>query len=54
VTIQELIVLSESRLAYIGELRASALATGDVQHLLVLESQQVETQITLDKLRSLV
>jgi hypothetical protein len=52
-TIQQLILLAENRLAYYCQARALAWQTGDAAALADAEANISETELTLGKLRSL-
>jgi hypothetical protein len=52
-TISELITLASNRLTTLNGQHATAVALGDVQRMAALEAEIVETQSTLDALRSL-
>ena len=53
-TLAELIQLVSYRLAALNSARASAVAVGDLNQVVSLDSQINQTQLTLDQLRSLV
>ena len=48
-----LITIQENRLAYLAELRASAVALGDTAQIADIDAQIAETQITLNKLQQI-
>ena len=52
-TIPELIKLLQNRIAALNGLKATATAQGDVEQVVMLETQIEQTQLTLDQLRSL-
>jgi hypothetical protein len=52
-TIKELITLAENRLVYYRNARAIAFQAGDVAALTEAERSIAETEVTLEKLRSL-
>lgn len=53
-SIEDLIRLMEARLAALNSARASAASVGDLTEITRLDADIVQTQITLDQLRSLV
>ena len=53
-TLAELIQLVSYKLAALNSARASAVAVGDLNQVVSLDSQINLTQLTLDQLRSLV
>jgi hypothetical protein len=53
-SLAELIQLVENKLAALNSARASAAAVGDVNQVILLDAQIVETQLTLDQLKTLV
>jgi hypothetical protein len=52
-TINDVMTLASNRLAALNQAHATAVALGDVQRMAALEAEIVETQSTLDALRSL-
>jgi hypothetical protein len=52
-TINDVITLVSNRLAALNQAHATAVALGDVQRMAALEVEIVETQSTIDALRSL-
>lgn len=52
-TIAELLTLASNRLATLNQAHATAVALGNVERMAALEAEIVETQSTLDALRSL-
>lgn len=52
-TLAEVIRLVENKLSALNSARASALAIGDMNQVILLDSQITETQMTLDQLRTL-
>ena len=52
-TIPDLIAMLKRRLAYLGQLRTSAAAIGDVDQVDRLDAELAETQATLNQLGSL-
>ena len=53
-TLAEVIQLVSYKLAALNSARASAVAVGDLDQVVSLDSQINQTQLTLDQLRSLV
>lgn len=49
-TIQELISLSKARINYLNVLRTSAVASGDVTQLTIIDNELSQTQETLNYL----
>jgi hypothetical protein len=49
-TIQELISLSKTRINYLNVLRTSAVASGDVTQLTIIDNELSQTQETLNYL----
>jgi hypothetical protein len=52
-SIADLIQLVSYKLAALNSARASAVAIGDLNHVVLLDAQINQTQLTLDQLRSL-
>jgi hypothetical protein len=52
-TIPDLIKLIENRVSYLNILRATAVSSGDVQQVYAIDVQLTETQLTLDRLKTL-
>jgi hypothetical protein len=53
-TLEQLIRLMEARIAHLNNARATAAANGDVTQVMVIDENIVQTQTTLDQLRTLV
>lgn len=51
--ITDLIALAEARLARLDQIRSSAAQAGDAAQLAEIDRQVVETQATIDALRTL-
>jgi hypothetical protein len=52
-TIPDIIAMLRRRLAYLGQLRTSAAAIGDVDQVDRIDAELAETQATLNQLGSL-
>lgn len=52
-SISDLIALLKRRLAYLGQLRTSAVAIGDLAQVDRIDTESAETQSTLNQLESL-
>lgn len=52
-SLEELIKLVQSRLIALNGLRATAVALGDINQIVLLDSQIEQTQLTLDQLNTL-
>lgn len=52
--IPALIIMLERRLVYLGQLKTSAAALGDVAQVQKLDEESAETQATLNQLLTLV
>lgn len=50
---QELITLMANKLAYLNTARSTALASGDLEAVLRLDGEILETQDTLSKLQAI-
>lgn len=53
-TITDLIKLMQNRIAALNGQRNSAVAVGDVEQIIAIDSQIEATQITLDQLKTLL
>ena len=53
-TIPELIAFLKRRLAYLGQLRTSAVAIGDLAQVDRIDSEVAETQATINQLQTLL
>ena len=53
-TIQDLIDACQRRLAYLSQMRAAALATGDLGRVSALDAESSQTQGTLNQLTPLL
>ena len=53
-SLDQLIQLMESRIAHLNNARATAAASGDVAQVIIIDDDIVQTQTTLDQLRTLV
>ena len=51
--VPELITLMANKLAYLNTARSTALASGDLEAVLRLDSEILETQDTLSKLQTI-
>ena len=52
-TIEQLIAAAQARVAYLSQLRSSALAIGDLAQAAAVDAEIAETQSTLNELLSL-
>ena len=52
-TIEQLIVMAQARVAYLSQLRSSALAIGDLAQAAAVDLDIATTQVTLNQLISL-
>jgi hypothetical protein len=52
-TIEQLIAMAQSRVAYLSQLRSSALAIGDVAQASAVDAEIATTQATLNQLLTL-
>lgn len=53
-SLEQLIQLMEARIAHLNNARATAAANGDVAQVIIIDDDIVQTQTTLDQLRTLV
>lgn len=53
-SLAELIQLVQNKLSALNSARAAAAAVGDINQVVLLDAQVVETQLTLDQLKTLV
>lgn len=52
-TIDQLIAMAQARVAYLSQLRSSALAIGDLAQAASVDAEIATTQVTLNQLLSL-
>lgn len=52
-TTEQLIAMAQARVAYLSQLRSSAMAIGDVAQVAAVDADIAATQITLNQLLSL-
>lgn len=53
-SLAELIQLVQSKLAALNSARGTAASLGDINQVILIDAQIVETQLTLDQLNTLV
>jgi hypothetical protein len=53
-TLEELVKLVQAKLSALNSARAAAAGVGDINQVVLLDSQIVDTQLTLDQLKTLV
>ncbi len=53
-TVEQLISMAQARIAYLSQLRQSALSIGDIAQASVVDAELLTTQATLNQLLTLV